>query len=318
MELISVIVPVYKVEPYLNKCVESIVKQTYKNLEIILVDDGSPDNCPVMCDEWAKKDSRVKVIHKQNGGLSDARNAGMEVATGRYISFVDSDDWVHCEFLERLYTAIQETQSDISACDVKLVYTDEADSTDNRDFLVSTHTPEQAMSTLFAGEAFRSVVWNKLYRRDLLSEEKFEVGRYHEDEFFTYRIIDKCDKLAYVDAQMYYYLQRENSIMTTASVKHLDALEAGMRRLELFKRKYPELYHYDKGGYCRACVMFYRTASNFNEEDAKIFKQGIKKYRSQLKFSISEILKYDIRIIAFIIGSKFCIGLISKLLRSEG
>ena len=103
MSLISVIVPVYKVEPYLNKCIESIVNQTYKNLEIILVDDGSPDNCPAICDSWAEKDSRIKVIHKENGGLSDARNAGMVHATGEYIAFVDSDDYIDPEMYQSLY-----------------------------------------------------------------------------------------------------------------------------------------------------------------------------------------------------------------------
>ena len=105
MDLISVIVPVYKVEPYLDKCVRSIVEQTYQNLEIILVDDGSPDNCGAICDAWAEKDSRIKVIHKENGGLSDARNAGMDVATGQWIAFVDSDDWIAEEMYESLLNA---------------------------------------------------------------------------------------------------------------------------------------------------------------------------------------------------------------------
>ena len=122
--MISVIVPIYNVEKYVNKCVGSIVNQTYTNLEIILVDDGSPDRCPEICDEWAKKDSRIKVIHKKNGGLSDARNAGMKIASGDYIAFVDSDDWIAPEMYERLLMAIKNDNSDIAACAVKMVWED--------------------------------------------------------------------------------------------------------------------------------------------------------------------------------------------------
>lgn len=112
--MISVIVPVYKVEPYLDRCVRSIVEQTYTDLEIILVDDGSPDNCPAMCDAWAEKDNRIKVIHKQNGGLSDARNAGMDIASGDYLGFVDSDDWIAAEMYQVLYDMLQRDSSDIA------------------------------------------------------------------------------------------------------------------------------------------------------------------------------------------------------------
>ena len=115
-ELITVIVPVYKVEKYLDRCVQSIVDQTYTNLEIILVDDGSPDNCPKMCDEWAKKDKRIKVIHKQNGGLSDARNAGLEKAKGKYVGFVDSDDYISPIMYEKLYKCIIDNQADMAMC----------------------------------------------------------------------------------------------------------------------------------------------------------------------------------------------------------
>ena len=117
--LISVIVPVYKAEKYLDKCVQSIVNQTYKNLEIILVDDGSPDNCPEMCDEWAKKDSRIKVIHKENGGVSSARNAGLDNSFGDYIGFVDSDDFIENDFYECLYDNLVENGADISFCTFK-------------------------------------------------------------------------------------------------------------------------------------------------------------------------------------------------------
>ena len=121
MDLISVIVPVYRTEAYLDRCIESIVDQTYTNLEIILVDDGSPDRCPQMCDEWARRDTRIRVIHKKNGGLSDARNAGMAAATGEYIGFVDSDDWIKPDMFRLLYEKMEQMQSDIAACGVEMV-----------------------------------------------------------------------------------------------------------------------------------------------------------------------------------------------------
>ena len=124
MPLISVIVPIYNVEKYLDRCVDSIINQTYKNLEIILVDDGSPDNCPQMCDDYAKKDSRIKVVHKENGGLSDARNVGMEVATGEYVSFIDSDDYISLDFYETLLETIVDNDSDIVECGVVKFYED--------------------------------------------------------------------------------------------------------------------------------------------------------------------------------------------------
>ena len=139
---ISVIVPVYKVEKYLNRCVQSIASQTYENLEIILVDDGSPDNCGVLCDEWVQKDSRIKVVHKENGGLSSARNAGVAVATGAYVGFVDSDDYIHPQMYEKLYEALVENGADISICgcdyvDEELIFMNEA-------FLKLKHIKEPA------------------------------------------------------------------------------------------------------------------------------------------------------------------------------
>ena len=235
--LISVIVPIYNVEAYLNRCVESLVNQTYYNLEIILVDDGSPDDCPQICDEWERKDNRIKVIHKQNGGLSDARNAGMKIATGEYISFVDSDDLVSHKFIEELVRAIRTTQSELSACVVEIFTDDtELNLSEHAEGEVVTYTPEQALSQLIKGKGFRAVVWNKLYCSSLLKGEEFEVGKFHEDEFFTYRILDKCSRLAFVNEPLYKYRQREGSIMSVKSDRHLDMLEAGLHRLELLKK----------------------------------------------------------------------------------
>lgn len=304
-DLISVIVPVYKVEKYLDRCVESIANQTYENLEIILVDDGSPDNCPVMCDKWAEKDCRIKVIHKNNGGLSDARNAGMEIATGGYVAFVDSDDWIEKKYVEFLYNAIVQTNADMSACQMRSVQeNEEAFTVEGQQLQIETFSTEEALDSLINGRVFRAVAWNKLYKRENLLGEKFELGKLHEDEFFTYRIIDKCSLLAWVDTPLYNYYQRSGSIMSTYSVRHLDTLEAMFGRLELLKSKYPKLYLHDKVTYCVSCLNYYCDMINgsFGEEK-QLAKKQILNYRNKIKFSIREWFALSLKNKIYAVGS---------------
>lgn len=317
--LISVIVPVYKVEEYLDRCVESLVNQTYDNIEIILVDDGSPDKCPHICNVWAEKDSHIKVIHKENGGLSDARNAGMKVAHGDYISFVDSDDLVNLRFLEVLYDAIAESDAELAACDV-VSFSDENDlkSIEIKKPNVENYTPEQALSLLIKGRGFRAVAWNKLYKADILKDESFEVGKLHEDEFFTYRIFDKCKKLSFVNIPLYFYRQREGSIMTNQSLRRLDGLEAGFDRLVFLEEKYPELYRKDKVTYCIGCINGYRSAVKGTYEDNRKAKRIINGYRRKLRFSIKELLHYGLKDKFYILlSSPMLIGIFSRI-RNKG
>lgn len=242
--LISIIVPIYKVEQYLDRCIQSIVRQTYQNLEIILVDDGSPDNCSQICDEWAKIDSRIKVIHKENGGLSDARNAGMQIATGEWIGFVDSDDWIHPRMYEKLHETMENKEADISVCQfVKRTDINE------KDFEVGTNTvhevvyqTEAALKELILDRAVKQVVWNKLYRRDVLQDIYFEVGKYNEDEFWSYQVIANAKKITTIDFIGYFYFQRTDSIIGEKySLRRLDGLEGKERRLEFIKKNYPTL-----------------------------------------------------------------------------
>ena len=165
MPLISVIVPIYNVEKYLDRCVDSIINQTYKNLEIILVDDGSPDNCPQMCDDYAKKDSRIKVVHKENGGLSDARNVGMEVATGEYVSFIDSDDYISLDFYETLLETIVDNDSDIVECGVVKFYEDNSFDKYSDDLKVTNYDTVDGLEGLINENPFKQHVWNKLYNQ---------------------------------------------------------------------------------------------------------------------------------------------------------
>lgn len=240
--LISVIVPVYKVEQYLDRCVQPIVDQTYTNLEILLVDDGSPDNCPAMCDAWAEKDSRIRVIHKENGGLSDARNAGLALATGEYISFIDSDDWIAPEMLEKLFAALQREDSDIAACTVQMVWEDD---TPSRLLTVQQNRVldnAEAQKALLRETLLKQPVWYKLYRRDIIKDIPFEVGKYHEDVYWSYQAIGNARRVSLIDYIGYFYFQRSGSIMGEGySLKRLDAIEAYERRYCYLAEHYPEL-----------------------------------------------------------------------------
>lgn len=238
-DLISVVVPIYKVEKYLPKCVESICRQTYKNLEIILVDDGSPDQCGKLCDEYAKKDGRIKVIHKKNGGLSDARNAGIEVATGKYIGFVDSDDYIHPQMYEILYNGVKDNKADLSIC--KFININENEVIENHNIRNAKWvalTTDQEKFEYALGEFTTvcfTVAWNKLYKSELFEQIRYPYGKIHEDEFTTYKTIDLAETVAYTEEELYYYVQRQGSIMDNGFDKRsLHRLEAYQERMALY------------------------------------------------------------------------------------
>ena len=237
--LISVVVPVYKVEKYLDKCIESIVKQTYKNLEIILVDDGSPDTCPAICEKWKEKDSRVKVIHKENGGLSSARNAGVKIARGEYIGFIDSDDYIDPEMYEVLQSQLTKTNADLAICSVRWVNEDNSPYTDVCKSPIKDEILDKnaAFLKLTPPDSFYYVTaMNKLYKRHILDKVSFPEGRIHEDEFTIHRFFGECERVVTVERELYFYVQRKNSIMhTNFSTKRLDAIEAFLDRYHYFK-----------------------------------------------------------------------------------
>lgn len=209
--LVSVIVPVYGVEQYLNKCVDSIINQTYKNLEIILVNDGSLDNCGKICDEYAEKDNRVKVIHKKNGGQGSARNCALRVASGEYITFVDSDDWLALDIIESLYNAIIINEADLSVCGFSSIKANEV----LGEYWVCKK-PEsfdkiQALSVYYEGKYIYPAPWGKLYKRQLWEGVYFPEDVYREDEYIFYKVLEGANKVIHIGVAKYYYNVREGS-----------------------------------------------------------------------------------------------------------
>lgn len=266
--LISVIVPVYNVENYLDRCVDSIVNQTYKNLEIILVDDGSTDSSGRKCDEWKKKDNRILVVHKKNGGLSDARNAGLEVANGTYIGFVDSDDFISLDMYMILLRTMIETNSDIVECnrrsftDSDIIHEANTDS-----FSVEVFDTEKALLELILERKLKQTAWNKLYQRQIITT-LFEVGKINEDEYWTYQIFGKANTIAAVNAELYYYYQRESSIMHEKySIKRLDGVIARKERLVYIENNYPNLFNQACVSYLWACFYHYQVICRNKQVD---------------------------------------------------
>lgn len=237
-ELISIIIPIYKVEKYLDRCIQSIVNQTYQNLEIILVDDGSPDKCPCICDEWAKKDLRIKVIHQKNEGVSAARNAGIGISKGSYIGFVDSDDYIEIDMYEKLYNAIKAEAAELAICSCDIVSEDGQLIEDNSPIKDEIFTGKLGLKKMVQhGGWYYVVVWNKLYSRNIVNEIKFPIGKIYEDEVFSHEVFWKCSKIVSIKQNLYKYVQRPESIMSSQnSIRSLDAIEVFCDRVSFYKK----------------------------------------------------------------------------------
>lgn len=211
---LSIIVPVYNVQSYLNRCISSIVNQTYRNLEIILVDDGSTDNSGKLCDSYALHDNRIKVIHKTNGGLSSARNAGLSVVTGHYIGFVDSDDYIEPNMYELLLESMRGLHADIVCAETFIERGNHKKYHPRfKENCVFTH--EEALNILLDG-SLDTAVWNKLYKASLFKNLTFIEGRIYEDVGFLYKVFDKANVVAYVNKPLYHYIKRKGSIVSDA------------------------------------------------------------------------------------------------------
>lgn len=301
-KLVSIIIPIYKVESYLDKCINSVVAQTYKNLEIILVDDGSPDNCPQICDLWAKKDNRIKVIHKQNGGLSSARNAGLDVCKGDYICFIDSDDWVEPTYVEELYSTLTQNNADLALCGVNNI--DENGSIHemipplDKSFYKKTELSELMYIKCFKKNLMIVVAWNKLYKKEIWQNLRYPLGKVCEDEFVLFDILNSCNNgIAITNSKLYNYLYRKSSIMNSLNYNIVfDGIDATIERYNKFEDKYlkqmtaTEILNSYIIGYKR----FYKhkiakeIVKRFRK-DYKIYKKDIKSLRLKMKYFIFKI-----------------------------
>ena len=232
-EWISVIVPVYNVEHYLNRCVDSILAQTYSDLEILLVDDGSTDNSGAICDVYARQDARVQVIHKKNGGLSDARNCGIEHAKGRYFCFVDSDDGIAPQMIEVLYRELLENAADISAVGWKAFDTEAFPSIEEQEASSKILQPKEAIRQILCSEELGDCAWNKLYKCSLFQEIQYPYGRMLEDLGTTYRLFEKCVHIVYCPVPLYFYYQRPDTEILRRQVGY------GLSAVSVYPRKVP-------------------------------------------------------------------------------
>lgn len=238
--MISIIVPVYKVEKYIDKCVNSILNQTFRNFELILVDDGSPDNCPQICDKYAKIDSRIKVIHKKNGGLSDARNVGISNAKGNYVTFIDSDDYVSPFYLSTLWSLIEKYEADIAVGGIYTFYEGDniKDKSNSKEYCF---TGKEALENMFYQKTMDTSACAILLPIDIARQNSFPKGKYHEDEFTTYKYYDKVKRVAVTTRKLYFYLQRAGSIMHTFGQASRDELDAADNLVDFCENNYPDL-----------------------------------------------------------------------------
>lgn len=241
--LISVIVPVYKVEPYLKQCLDSIVNQTYTNLEIILVDDGSPDKSPAICDEYASRDSRIAVIHKENGGLSEARNAGLDICKGEYISFVDSDDWIETNCIEILFDFAQKEHADL------VIASHKETMLDSTTFLQQDENIPNTFSKASSHELLLQLcqrdcpnlnsAWGKLFKKELFTSIRFPKGKLYEDMYVNYRLYFLCKNVYYTHQQLYNYRLRSGSI-TRSNINPVPMIEA-LEERHFFLKEHGEI-----------------------------------------------------------------------------
>ena len=234
--MISVVIPVFKVEKYLEKCVDSVLAQSYSDLEIILVDDGSPDCCPQICDLYKNKDKRIKVIHKENGGLSSARNIGIEHATGEWIAFIDSDDYIDRDMFQGMLSAAIESKADLVLCNYYYIKENSEIIPKQSPLKNEVLNARQAMMKLQkAAPHYYITAWNKLYKRTLFDQVRFPIGKIHEDQFVVHRLFHECHIIRTLNAYYYYYVQTDQSIMRSAiSSRNLDEVEAILDRVTFF------------------------------------------------------------------------------------
>lgn len=307
---ISVIVPVYKVEKYLDRCIESIVNQTYPDLELILVDDGSPDNCPALCDAWAERDERIRVIHKKNGGASSARNAGLKIAKGNWIAFADSDDWLDRTALKTLYDLANQYNVPMAIGGMRVVqkYTDASIVMKQNARVLSN---ADLMSRFFRlnGEPDTHSVWGAIIRRDILDDYSFIEGRMNEDVETCYYLARKCEAAVYTDAPLYNYFKNIEGVTNSGfSKKKLDLLDIWdivQKQVEQFT---PE-YSYACEMNCKRARFTLLTQMNLNGYDHNdpFMIETKKRLKREVRKAFWELMRWKMPINRKIILTLVCL-----------
>ncbi|MGN0559353.1 MAG: glycosyltransferase family 2 protein [Acutalibacteraceae bacterium] len=295
-ELISIIVPVFNVEKYLPRCIDSIVNQSYEQLEIILVDDGSPDRCPEICEEWAKKDTRIRVIHKQNGGQASARNRGLDIAKGDYVTFIDSDDYLHPDFISTLYKALTENNAEIAICSANFV--------DELDNILDEPQPE--LNGLYTGRdmlvrhaqcswGYYVWPWNKLYKREIFNTLRYQEGVKGEDDRLLHHLFWNVQRVFAIPDRLYFYVQHEGSDSAKSNsfkMRDMDVYDGIIERLQFYKENDKDLLK------CYSVRMLYSSLAKSlihcynSKEYSKEFEKRFKSIGKRIK----EITGKDYRI----------------------
>lgn len=284
-ELVSVIVPVYNLEKYLNRCIESLVNQSYPNLEIILVDDGSTDGSGEVCDTWAKQEENIRVIHKENGGLSDARNAGLEIAKGDYIGFVDGDDWIDSEMYQMLYTAIINTKCEIAECGVYLT-----DGKHHKKYKCleteRIYSRDEAIIEVFLERNLDVSACNKLYKKSIFKNVRYPVGKTNEDAAVILDIFEPITGITHVGKPLYYYFNRVGSISNTYSKKNLRNLYDNSIMLQKkTEQLFPSLNQYAKGYVLSQIITILKSLiygrKQWESEEIKLYVKALDDYNSR-------------------------------------
>lgn len=307
--LISVIVPAYNVEKFIGKCIDSILRQSFKDFEVLLIDDGAKDSTPEICDACAKKDSRIKVYHKENGGLSDARNYGIDRMKGKYVTFIDSDDYVDSGYFEYLYGLItQEEDIQIAICGKKSVREDENASPDPETFH-EIITGERAVQKMLCGHGSGHSAWGKLYSADLWKTVRYPKGKIYEDYATTYRVMALVDKAAWGNAAMYFYVQHIESIMhQKCSRRSLSLVDIADEETEFIVKKWPALKQEALARKVTSELKCLQNILNAKNEEFDDYKQKIvedvRRHKGELLASKKVALKTKIKIIALLLGER--------------
>ena len=281
--LISVIVPIYNVAAYVDRCVASLQAQSYRNLEIFLVDDGSTDGSEALCDEYAAKDPRVRVLHKKNGGLSDARNAALEQMQGAYVAFVDGDDWVSPYYIENLYRALKQADADLAVSCFEEVFEGQGVQTPPVGQLqqYTCLSQEEALQKMLYQDGMECSAWGKLYPKRFFQELRYPVGKLYEDIPVTYAVMRQVQQVAYIRNVDYYYFQRQNSIQNAAfNPRKMDGVEHCRAMMEAVMAEFPQL---GSAAECRylstVCNILFQIRDAAHEPQRNALWQEVRRHR---------------------------------------